>query len=133
MKFCQDLFIKKLKNWRIKICYQSSAKLSIFRFQFSIFKSPSLIQFNFLNISPKIQVKIAGSMKHTNNIPSHIFVPPSGIAVMMPKGPTSPQVPIPAPIGTFSNWNTHVATGPVIAAAKVGGIHVKGFFMMLGI
>ena len=52
---------------------------------------------------------------------------------MIPKGPTSPHVPIPAPIGTFSNWNTHVAIGPVMAAANVGGIHVKGFFMMLGI
>ena len=71
----------------------------------SIFKSPSLIQFNFLKISPKIHVSIAGKTKHTNNIPNHIFIPASGIAVIIPKGPTNPQVPIPAPIGTFSNMH----------------------------
>ena len=51
----------------------------------------------------KSQVSNAGSTKHTNAIPIHIIAPPSGIAVIIPKGPTSPHVPIPAPIGTFSS------------------------------
>lgn len=96
-------------------------------------KSPSLIQLSFLNISPNIQVNIAGRTKQISNIPIHIFVPPSGIAVITPRGPTSPQVPMPAPIGTFSIWKIHVAIGPVMADVNVGGIHIRGFFMILGI
>ena len=66
-------------------------------------------------------------------IPHHICEPPSGIAEMTPRGPTKPQVPIPEPIGTFSRWNTHVASGPVIAEVKIGGIHVSGCLKILGI
>ena len=33
----------------------------------------------------------------------------------------------------FSKWNTQVAMGPVMAAAKVGGIQMRGFFTMLPI
>ena len=51
----------------------------------------------------------------------------------MPMGPTSPQVPMPEPMGMFSRWNTQVANGPVMAAAKVGGIQMRGFFTMLPI
>ena len=33
----------------------------------------------------------------------------------------------------ISRWNRHVAIGPVMAEASVGGIQVRGLRMMLGI
>ena len=47
--------------------------------------------------------------------------------------PTSPLVPIPAPLELFSRWNRQVLTGPVIALARVGGIQIFQFFHMFGI
>ena len=40
---------------------------------------------------------------------------------------------MPEPMGMFSRWNTQVERGPVMAAAKVGGIHTRGFLTMLPI
>ena len=55
--------------------------------------------------------------------------------VYTPICPTRPQVPIPLlTAGPFiSRWKIHVATGPVIADARIGGIHVFGFFKIFGI
>ena len=33
----------------------------------------------------------------------------------------------------ISRWNRHVASGPAMADASVGGIQIRGFFTMLGI
>ena len=41
--------------------------------------------------------------------------------------PTSPQVPIPAPIGIFVILNTTVAKGPKMAEAKIDGIAIFDF------
>lgn len=112
-------FVKPCR--RLSACYCSS------------FKSPSLIHPAFLKHHPKSHVNAAGITKHTIKIPIHICVPPSGMALTTHSGPTRPQVPMPAPIATFSRWNTQVATGPVMAAVSVGGIHINGCFMMFDI
>ena len=55
--------------------------------------------------------------------------------VQTPIGPQRPQVPMPeltaAPF--ISRPNMQVATGPVIIAVTVGGIHILGFLRMLPI
>ena len=55
--------------------------------------------------------------------------------VQTPIGPHRPQVPMPELIGApfISRRNRQVAMGPVIALARIGGIHIRGFRTMFGI
>lgn len=73
----------------------------------------------------------------TNPIQSNAVIafPLASQPVYTPICPTRPQVPIPElTAGPFiSKWKIQVATGPVIAEARIGGIHVFGFLMIFGI
>lgn len=91
----------------------------------SNFKSPSLIQPIFRKGIAISGVNIAGSTMDTKSKPIQEDALPKPSAAIIPMGPTRPQVPIPEAIATpFSSRNTQVATGPVIAAANVGGIQI---------
>ena len=56
-------------------------------------------------------------------MPIHTFAEEPD-ADMIPMGPTSPQVPIPADTPVHSSLNTSVESGPQIAEASVGGIQI---------
>ena len=69
-----------------------------------------------------------------SSIPSQLMGPPKFSAVITPMGPTRPQVPMPeATAMPFSIWKTQVEMGPVTAAARVGGIQMRGLRTMLPI
>lgn len=54
------------------------------------------------------------------------------MAVIVPNCPTSPEVPMPAPVGMFSMRNTAADSEPTIALAIIGGIQMRGFFIIFG-
>ena len=68
----------------------------------------------------------------TSNNPTHLKVFISVDAIIS-IGLTKPQVPIPAETPVHFNPKTAEEIGPVIAEARVGAIHILGFFTMLPI
>ena len=60
-------------------------------------------------------------------------MPKLSIVEIVPNCPTSPLVPIPAAIGIFWYFKTIVETGPKIADANVGGIHIFQFLTIFPI
>ena len=54
------------------------------------------------------------------------------MALYVPICPTKPQVPIPDSKAEFSIPKNKIATGPIIAEAKVGGIQIFQFLYILG-
>ena len=96
------------------------------------FMSLSRIQPSFRIISEKTKERIAGAIINTTITPkTEGTVNP--ISVNTPRGPTRPQVPIPAETPEHSSLKRQVDIGPVIAEAKVAGIHIRGFFTILPI
>ena len=50
------------------------------------------------------------------------------IVAYVARGPTKPEVPIPAPNELFVIFSSRVDTGPRMAAVRVGASHIIGFF-----
>ena len=59
--------------------------------------------------------------------------PASVIVAKVANGPTSPDVPMPAPRALFVIWSHTVDTGPSMAEVSVGASHIIGFLAMLPI
>src|SRR3712207_2480114 len=81
-----------------------------------------------------ISVIIAGRINCINNNSSNRDVDDivGDIVCQAIRGPTRPDVPMPAPTGLFVIFRTTVETGPSIALATIGGIHMTGFFIIFG-
>ena len=78
----------------------------------------------------------AGSTKQISMSPVQSNAEPNPLRDIRPIGPTRPHVPIPEETALFSailKLKIHVAIGPVITDASVGGIHMRGFLQMLPI
>ena len=98
----------------------------------SNFMSPNWIHPAFRMISLAAREITAGSTMHVRISPTHVIgdVP---VSVMMPMGPTMPQVPMPAETPVHFSWNTIVEMGPQMAEARVGGIQIWGLRQILPI
>ena len=86
-----------------------------------------------LRISLKISERIAGRTTQTSRSPTQKSTLLLSVADIIPSGPTSPHVPMPADTPLHSSPKTIVDIGPVTAEASVGGSHIIGFFTMLPI
>ena len=99
-------------------------------YQFSKSKSFSFIQPALRKSQPKRIERAAGSTIQRSGIPTQRSALLS-VEDIIPIGPTSPQVPIPALTPVHLSLNTIVERGPIIAPASVGGIQMRGFLQIL--